>query len=184
MDGINLLLIASIVRATQKSEPLPEKLGVKIPSSRDHDEFRSDQSMTPMIDVVFLLLIFFVCASVGQIKESFLPTELSAGSIAAAQAPQPAPPLGEAWLHIQRKPAGNTTVELNGQEYADFVQLRKTLEDLASAAPEIPVILEIDSNVTLENMIRVYDICRGAGFESINFAADAEKLTKKPASSP
>ena len=30
--------------------------------------------MTPLIDVVFLLLIFFVCASTGQIRESLLPT--------------------------------------------------------------------------------------------------------------
>ena len=37
--------------------------------------------MTPMIDVVFLLLIFFVCASIGQIPESLLPTPLNSGSI-------------------------------------------------------------------------------------------------------
>ena len=40
--------------------------------------------MTPLIDVVFLLLIFFVCASTGQIRESLLPTELSGGSIESA----------------------------------------------------------------------------------------------------
>ena len=40
--------------------------------------------MTPMIDVVFQLLIFFVVASTGQVAEALLPTELAASGTAAA----------------------------------------------------------------------------------------------------
>jgi biopolymer transport protein ExbD len=136
--------------------------------------------MTPMIDVVFLLLIFFVCASVGQVRESVLPTELAAGSIESLQAGQPPPLLGEVWLKVLPGSDGNTIVEVNQREYTDFSQLKDTLMNLAELAPEIPVILDIEPDVVLEEMIRVYDTCRVAGFESISFAADAEKLKTPP----
>ena len=155
---------------------------MRIPSYRNHTYSRSDQTMTPMIDVVFLLLIFFVCASVGQVRESVLPTELAAGSIESLQTPQPPPPLGEVWLNVLRTSDGKTVVELNQREYTDFSQLQETLMNLAELAPEIPVILDIEPDVVLEEMIHVYDTCRAAGFESISFAADAEKLKTSPGS--
>ncbi|HCS54890.1 MAG TPA: biopolymer transporter ExbD, partial [Planctomycetaceae bacterium] len=42
-------------------------------SDRDLGE---DQTMTPMIDIVFLLLVFFVCVATDQVVEMSLPTEL------------------------------------------------------------------------------------------------------------
>ncbi|MFV2070278.1 MAG: ExbD/TolR family protein, partial [Pirellulales bacterium] len=39
--------------------------------------------MTPMIDVVFLLLIFFVCTASFQVAEEMVPVHLPAAGIAA-----------------------------------------------------------------------------------------------------
>ena len=106
--------------------------------------------MTPMIDVVFLLLIFFVCASIGQIPESTLPTPLAAGSIEAADPIEAPKPLGEVWIRLARRGAGKdavTTAEVNNQRYEDWDRLRGTLRELASVAPEIPVILDIGKSV-------------------------------------
>jgi biopolymer transport protein ExbD len=157
---------------------------MRIPSYRNHTDSRSDQTMTPMIDVVFLLLIFFVCASVGQVRESVLPTELAGGSIESLQVLQPPPPhpLGKVWLNVLHTSEGKSVVEMNKQKYTDFSQLKGKLMDLAELAPEIPVILDIEPDVVLEEMIHVFDICRAAGFESISFAADAEKLKTPPGS--
>ena len=157
---------------------------MRIPSYRDHKESRSDQSMTPMIDVVFLLLIFFMCASVGQVQESILPTELAAGTIESPKASQSVLPLGKVWLNVRRTIDGETLVEVNRQEYTDFDLLRTMLQELAELAPEIPVILEIDPDVVLGDMIHVYDTCRAAGFESISFAADSESLKGHAGSIP
>ena len=44
--------------------------------------------MTPMIDVVFLLLVFFICASAGAMSEKLLPAELTGASATAATAEQ------------------------------------------------------------------------------------------------
>jgi len=129
--------------------------------------------MTPMIDVVFLLLIFFVCASVGQIRESSLPTPLAAGSIEAADPIETPKPLGDVWVRLTRRGEGDgavTTAEVNNQLYEDWNRLRGTLRELASVAPEIPVILDIESGVPVGDFVDIYDTCRSAGFDNIQFA--------------
>ena len=150
---------------------------MRIPSHH-HLRSREDLPMTPMIDVVFLLLIFFVCASIGQVSESLLPTELSAGALDSPQAQDELKPFGEVWLFLLWTQKGHTAVRLNqgGDLYRDFAVLKQQLETLAEATTEIPVILDIASQVPLGDMIRVWDICRDARFESINFAIDPETV--------
>jgi biopolymer transport protein ExbD len=133
--------------------------------------------MTPMIDVVFLLLIFFVCASVGQIRESTLPTPLAAGSIEAADPIEAPKPLGEVWIRLARRGAGEgavTTAEVNNQQYEDWDRLRGTLRELASVAPEIPVILDIGQSVPVGDFVDIFDTCRSAGFDDIQFATELQ----------
>lgn len=152
---------------------------MRVPTHHDREETTADQMMTPMIDVVFQLLIFFVCASVGQMPESLLPTTLAGGAVAAPHPADNPPPLGEVWLFLKRPNGGPTVVQVNrgGAVHDDTASLRDTLRALAAAAREIPVILDIEPDVPLGEMIRVYDTCRAAGFDSINFATrpDAKK---------
>jgi biopolymer transport protein ExbD len=129
--------------------------------------------MTPMIDVVFLLLIFFVCASVGQIRESTLATPLAAGSVEAVDPVESPKPLGEVWVRLARRGAGEgavTTAEVNNLLYDDWDRLRGTLRELASVAPEVPVILDIGQSVPVGDFVDIYDTCRSAGFDNIQFA--------------
>ena len=146
---------------------------MRIPVSHQHSREADDSFMTPMIDVVFLLLIFFVCASIGQIRESTLPTPLAAGSIEAADPIEAPKPLGEVWVRLARRGAGEgavTTAEVNNQLYEDWDRLRGTLRELASVAPEIPVILDIGQSVPVGDFVDIYDTCRSAGFDNIQFA--------------
>lgn len=144
-----------------------------IPSYHDHSPLREDRSMTPMIDVVFLLLIFFVCASAGQIRESILKTELAAGGVSSNEVIERDTWLTEVWLRLKRSPEQEqTTVNMNDRDFDSMDELQPQLEALAKAAPEIPVILDIEPQVPLGDMIDVFDTCKAAGFESINFAAD------------
>ncbi|MGH7128406.1 MAG: ExbD/TolR family protein, partial [Planctomycetaceae bacterium] len=136
------------------------------------NDAEADRAMTPLIDMVFLLLIFFVCASVGQIRESLLPTELAAGSIESPQPRHEPPPLGELWLRLSRNDAGRTVIEVNERRIADVRVLAATLRDLAGVTTEIPVILDIDPDVPLGDMIAVYDAANQAGFDSIDFAVE------------
>jgi len=153
---------------------------MRVPSHHDDVERPADQSMTPMIDVVFLLLIFFVCASLGRIRESLLPSELAAGAIDSQEFRDQPKPFGEVWLFLRPDTDGRTEVQVNegGETYADFGRLKQQLDLLAAATTEIPVILDIAPNVPLGDMIRVFDTCDAAGFESINFATEPAPVTK------
>lgn len=146
---------------------------MRIPTHRHEVE---NTSMTPMIDVIFQLLIFFVCASAGQTIESHLPTELAAGAVESATPVVVERPFGEVWLRLKRREAeALTVVELNDREYSDEAALRTTLLALAETTPEIPVILDIEGAVPLGDVVRVYDACQSAQFRQVSFATKAGK---------
>ncbi|MFG0334220.1 MAG: biopolymer transporter ExbD [Maioricimonas sp. JB049] len=153
---------------------------MRLPSSHSDARRHDDQgTMTPMIDIVFLLLVFFVVAAAGQVQESFLPTELSAaGAIETPAEPLEQDPwIVEVWLRLQPDTVtGRTVVDMNGTIYEDFARLREQLRALAEISPDNPVILDIAPDIPLEDVIDVYDSCREAGFESVNFAADADAV--------
>lgn len=133
---------------------------------------RDDSFMTPMIDVVFLLLIFFVLASAGQVKESHLETPLSGGSTETIEKIDVPKPLGELTIKLTiDRASGRTLAELNDQQYDDWNEMRGILHQLAAAAPEIPVTLDIAQGVPVGDFIDVYDTCRAANFETVRWAA-------------
>lgn len=128
--------------------------------------------MTSMIDVVFLLLIFFVCAAAraGGLIEKLLATNLAAGSIESSAQVDVPKPLGDLTIKLRRGERDATEMELNGRVYSDFESLRHTLLALAEIAPEIPVLLDTAPNVAVGELIRVYDTCQAARFRNIRFA--------------
>jgi len=144
---------------------------MKIPTI-SHRRAMFDQSvMTPLIDVVFQLLIFFMCASVGHIREWLLPIDFGSGTGAAAAIPVEKP-LGEVWIRLEQR-AGETVVNIAGTDYPDWSQVAVVLRTLGETATEIPVILEIGPEVPMGDVIRVDDLCRISRFASVSFAADA-----------
>ncbi|MFN0198741.1 MAG: ExbD/TolR family protein [Planctomycetaceae bacterium] len=156
---------------------------MRIPSYVHQNANQERPAMTSMIDVVFLLLIFFICASVGMTREDLMSTFLSSGvstSIAVEKVEQP---LGEVWVKVRVTESGQPVMELESREFEDFDDLQETLSQLAKVAPEIPVILDIASAVRMEDVIRLYDICVQAKFQSIHFATRTPSV-QKPKSMP
>ena len=150
---------------------------MRLPNYRIRRE-GENTAMTSMIDVVFLLLIFFVCAASGFVTEKHLATELAAGSVAVSDVPPPQRPLGEGWLKLASADTGELVVEVNGRSYTNFDRLTDVIRQLADLAPEIPVILDIAPRTPMGDVIRVYDLCRSANFEDVQFAADAAAIEK------
>jgi biopolymer transport protein ExbD len=160
---------------------------MRIPNSRDRDDLRDERSMTSMIDVVFLLLIFFVCASVGQMGELLLGSRMAAGSAASPEIPKQFP-LGKVWVTVRRSD-GRTVVEARlGEGKAgrvfrqgdadrfrdspDFRELVAMLKGLAETAPEIPVILDIEKTVPMGDHLAVLTAAKNAGFQDVRFATE------------
>jgi len=144
---------------------------MRIPCSRHANTIGGDNAMTPMIDVVFLLLVFFVCAAAGQVREQLLPAEMAAGSIDSAPAEPEPRPFGEIWLFL-RMQQGRVNVQLNqgGTQFGDLDRLSLQLQRLAAATTDVPIILDIAPDVPLGDMITVYDTCYALEFRSIHFA--------------
>lgn len=146
---------------------------MRIPTSHHYDDGgNEDRAMTPMIDVVFLLLIFFVCAATGKVQEAVLTSDLSGGSTESELATPEPQDFGEVRVYVQRQ-AGQTVAQVNtgGETYTDRNRLKQTLRLLASATTEVPMILDVRPDVPAGDVIDIFDTCLGAGFESISFAA-------------
>ena len=132
--------------------------------------------MTPMIDVVFLLLIFFVVSAAGQLREELLPTELPPDGAVTAANPADRPPQQlDIWLKLRAEPTG-TVVNMNGTDYSDLSFLKQQLSTLAELDPTNPVVLDVDNGVPYGDVVDIYDTCTAAGFERIEFAMELDDI--------
>ncbi len=129
--------------------------------------------MTPMIDVVFLLLIFFVCTASFQIPEEILPSPLrlpGATEIDLAQE-LTEPELKRILIAIAER-SGKIALTINGQSCPTLTRMSEILVALASVDTELPMLLDIDDDTPLGTAIDVYDRCRLAGFRRIHFVVE------------
>ena len=140
-------------------------------------------SMTPMIDVVFLLLIFFVCTASFQQPESILPSHLQFPELAESP-PSSQPDWGElerivvrVYTVPNRAPTKANSAEpdsihyaLNEQPCQSIAHMGQLLQTMASIDATLPVVLDIAQEVPLGRVIDTYDACRLAGFAQIQFA--------------
>lgn len=131
--------------------------------------------MTPMIDVVFLLLIFFVYAASDQVVEHLLPSTLSMQSGASpVEIDEPPPPEDDFENIVVRlvQAGGTLSWRLNDAPMPNLAEVQKSLTAIASIRADAPVILHPDPGVELGHVIDAYDAARVAGFEKIQFAAN------------
>jgi biopolymer transport protein ExbD len=140
---------------------------MRLPESRSNLD-PTENMMTSMIDVVFLLLIFFLVAAAGRRSEAKLPVELSAGGSGGVALAPPAT-TEEVWIRATTGANGATTWTINETEYATTREVRDVLTQLAELQPDMPVILDIGPEVPAGDLVEVYDACRAAGLEAINF---------------
>ena len=129
-------------------------------------------TMTPMIDVVFLLLVFFVWTASFQVVEYLLPSQLSSllGNQAAVEDPPPEADFENVVIRIHwiGDQPGWT---INDQQADSLDQLHQRLQAIARVKQDAPVILHPDEEVPLGDVIDVFDISRLVGFEKIQFVA-------------
>jgi len=136
---------------------------------------RLDVKMTPMIDVIFLLLVFFVATASFQAIEEVLPTRFTLPGAVASQV-QIDPEivdLDEIVIDVGWR-SGRPTWEVVGVEYASLAELGAVLRQTREIKPDLPVILDVEASVPMEHVIDVYDLCRAVGLERIQFAASGE----------
>ena len=148
---------------------------MRIPDLSNHSRDRRDVTMTPMIDVVFLLLIFFICTASFQIVEQNLPSrvqlELPPGT-EIVETSDVSDEMDPVLIHIKWQSAAPSW-SINGHQCAELQTLEQKLFALSKIDSAVPLILDIDPEVPLGDAIYTYDLGRKAGFSQIQFAADA-----------
>lgn len=129
--------------------------------------------MTPMIDVVFLLLIFFVCTASFQAIELILPSNLLVSSSSSLEVPL-TPPDDLEEIVIEVAPGGDRVAwTVNGQPCTTRGALQELLLAIASIDSSLPAIIDCDDQVALADAIATYDLARSVGLGKVQFAADA-----------
>ena len=148
---------------------------MKIPQATTNDAM--EVKMTPMIDVVFLLLIFFVWTSSFETPEFDLPSALAepppGGSQANTDATPPVEIFDEIVVRLFVKDA-SLLIQLNGEEVEDVTALRMQLKQIIDLGVQPPVIIDPSDQVTMDRAVAVYDIARVAGADRVLLAARAD----------
>ena len=131
---------------------------------------QTELKMTPIIDVIFLLLVFFVCTANFYPPEKVLPMDTSLpGNIETAAANPDPVNLDIVLIKIifEDKPLW----QIEGNQCSSLHEVHNILQLLKNEKADIPVIIESADDVPMEDVIDVYDVCRRVGLTDIQFGA-------------
>jgi biopolymer transport protein ExbD len=127
---------------------------------RGREEEESEVNLTPMLDVVFIMLIFFIVTA-SFVKEAGIDVSR--------------PPAATA----ERKERGNILVAIteNDQIWIDRRQvdpraLRANIERLHAENPQGAVVIQADKNSKNGLLVQVMDAARLAGVSNVSLAAE------------
>ena len=121
-----------------------------------------DINLTPLIDVVFLLLIFFMVSTTFD-RDSELSIELPAASAEARD---------------QRPDAIEVAIDAQGRFYVNGRQLlntqsstvRQALKSAAGDKQSPPIIISADAKTPHQAVVQIMDAARELGFVRLTFA--------------
>ena len=135
-------------------------------SSRQRRSKAPAFALTSMLDVIFLLLCFFVTASVFSQWESEI--SISLPSATSAETPGRLP--GEVILNV----AKDGSVTVNARKLS-LGELGSRLRKVAEFYPGQPVVIRADRDTPYSSLIDVIDTCRNSGVWNFSLAAVAEE---------
>jgi biopolymer transport protein ExbD len=117
--------------------------------------------LAPMIDIVFLLLIFFIVT--WQFSRS--ETELNVSVPTAEEGAELTRPKGEIIINV----LGDGVIRVEGST-VDLPQLHEKLAAIARQFENQPVRIRGDGSVAYQRIVEVIDTCQKAGIWNISFA--------------
>lgn len=130
---------------------------------RRKTEEESQIDLTPMLDVVFIMLIFFIVTA----------TFINETAINVQRPPttEEPPDLENRNIVFQVGPNGDITL---GDRRIDVRSVRANVERLRAENPEAKVIISADPKAKSEVYIKIADQSREAGIDDISLATRAE----------
>lgn len=132
---------------------------------RRHDQALEDDNgidMTPMLDIVFIMLIFFVVTT-SFVKESGIDVNRPSAKTAEMKAQ------GNILVAIDK--GGQIWID---KRSVDIRAVRANVERLHAENPQGTVVIQSDTDAKTGLLVRVMDQVRLAGVERVSIAAQAE----------
>ncbi len=136
---------------------------MRIRRRRSREEDESEINLTPMLDVVFIMLIFFIVTA-SFVKESGI--DVNRPDAQTAERKQKASILiaisedGEIWIKKRR---------------VDIRQVRPNVESMLAENPQGSVVIQADEESKNGLFVQVMDAARAAGAHSIAIAAEKKR---------
>ena len=122
-------------------------------------------ALTSMLDVIFLLLCFFVTVSVFSQWESEISIKLPAARTSEQLERLP----GEIIVNLSKE----GTVKVNGS-ILPLPELRDRLAKISKFYPGQPVIIRADREVRYESLVSLIDTCREADVWNFSLATEGD----------
>lgn len=120
--------------------------------------------MVPLIDTVFLILVFFIYAMLSMAVHRGLPVFLPASSASGIEK--------ELMLSITVKSDGTVYID---REQVPFGNLAATLKHKAKSQNQTGVLLFADNSLSYQKLFNVLDQIKKAGINNISLQAEADR---------
>ena len=106
--------------------------------------------MAPLIDCVFLLLIFFLVSSTMKKPELEIPVDLPEAAVSAGENADPTPTI--------------VTIDRLGQFYMDGLpigqsELHRRLKEFSATQPDVHLRIDVDRDSPSRNLVQLLDLC-------------------------
>ena len=131
-------------------------------SNVNNSEDEADIDITPMLDVVFIMLIFFIVTSTF-IKESGIDVNR----------PQAATAVKKAKANILIAINDNNEIWIDRRQ-VDIRSVRPNIERLHAENPQGSVVIQADKESKTDTLIQVMDASRQAGVYNVSIAAQEQ----------
>ncbi|MEC7638324.1 MAG: biopolymer transporter ExbD [Verrucomicrobiota bacterium] len=131
---------------------------------------RTGIQLAPMIDVVFLLLIFFIVLW----NYARFETEIDISVPAASAGENPERTIGEIVVNVNKE--GAITIE--GIERSEEETL-EMFRNIVAAYPDQALILRGDKEASFDHIVKVLNLCKEANIWNISFATSQPENTQE-----
>ena len=127
---------------------------------RSYKQEEAQVDLTPMLDIVFIMLIFFIVTS-SFVKESGIDVERPKASNIVVQK--------EAGIFVAITSSNDIYID---KQMVDEAQVQARLESLLNESPSRSLVIQADERAFNGVVVKVMDAAKSAGVEHIALAAE------------
>ena len=140
---------------------------------RKPSDSEAEVPLSAMIDVVFLLLIYFVVSQKPITEDTLIPCDLPSAD--RPNQPNEKPPrlLNIDVFRMNMNPKKDLDIYGFNQNAVKFDDLKNVLKQTAKNDPDQTIIINCDPNALHEKLVRLLDACQEFGLTKLNLTNDA-----------